>query len=73
VSLMFDLGIAKDTIGAIVGHGSDDDRGTRTLLRHYKKTDQIMLKTRALEKYDAYLKAIISGQVLVDNVVPLRA
>ena len=73
VSLMFDLGIAKDTIGAIVGHGSDDDRGARTLLRHYKKTDQIALKTRALEKYDARLKAIISGQVPVDNVVPLRA
>ena len=73
VSLMFDLGIAKDTIGAIVGHGSDDDRGARTLLRHYKKTDQIALKTRALEKYDAHLKAIISGQVPVGNVVSIRA
>ena len=73
VSLMFELGIAKDTIGAIIGHGSDDDRGARTLLRHYKKTDQIVLKTRALEAYDAHLKAIISGQVPVDNVVPLRA
>jgi integrase len=73
VSLMFELGIAKDTIGAIVGHGSDDDRGARTLLRHYKKTDQIALKTRALEKYDAYLKAIISGQVPGDNVVSIRA
>jgi integrase len=73
VSLMFELGIAKDTIGAIIGHGSDDDRGARTLLRHYKKTDQIALKTRALEAYDAHLKAIISGQVPVDNVVPIRA
>jgi integrase len=73
VSLMFELGIAKDTIGAIIGHGADDDRGARTLLRHYKKTDQIVLKTCALEKYDAHLKAIISGQVPVDNVVPLRA
>jgi len=73
VSLMFERGIAKDTIGAIIGHGSDDDRGARTLLRHYKRTDQIVLKTRALEAYDAHLKAIISGQVPVDNVVPLRA
>jgi hypothetical protein len=73
VSLMFDLGIAKDTIGAIIGHGSDDDRGARTLLRHYKKTDQIVLKTKTLEAYDAHLKAIISGQVPMDNVVPLRA
>jgi integrase len=73
VSLMFELGIAKDTIGAIIGHGSDDDRGARTLLRHYKKTDQIVLKTRALEAYDAHLQSIISGQMPVDNVVPIRA
>jgi integrase len=73
VSLMFELGIAKDTIGAIIGHSSDDDRGARTLLRHYKKTDQIVLKTRALEAYDAHLQAIIFGQVLGDNVVSIRA
>ena len=73
VSLMFELGIAKDTIGAIIGHGSDDDRGARTLLRHYKKTDQIALKTRALETYDAHLKAIILGQAPADNVVQMRA
>jgi integrase len=72
-STMYEIGIAKDVIGAIVGHGGEDEKSSRVLIRHYLKSDLIERKRRALEVWDAHLKAIISGQVLVDNVVPLRA
>jgi integrase len=71
-SMMYAIRIARDTIGAIVGHGSDDgDRGSRTLIRHYLKSDLIERKTRALEEWDARLKAIIANEPQ-PNVVPLR-
>jgi integrase len=72
-SMMFELGIAKDVIGAIVGHSGEDEKSARVLIRHYLKSDLIERKRRALEIWDAHLKAIISGQVPVDNVVPMRA
>jgi integrase len=56
-TMMFELGIPKDTIGAIVGHGAEDDRGSRTLIRHYLKSDIITRKTHALEAWDARLRA----------------
>jgi integrase len=62
-SMMYAMGIARDTIGAIVGHGSDDGgRGSRTLIKHYLKTDLIERKARALEAYDAHLRAMVSGE-----------
>jgi integrase len=71
---MYALGIAKDVIGAVVGHDSDDgDRGARTLIKHYLKSDLIERKRRALEVWDTHLQSIISGQVPVDNVVQMRA
>ena len=54
--MMFELGIARDTIGAIVGHGAEDGRGSRTLIRHYLKCDIITRKTHALEAWDAHLR-----------------
>ncbi len=70
---MYELGIAKDVIGAIVGHGGEDEKSARVLIRHYLKSDLIARKRQALEIWDAHLRAIISGQVPVDNVVPMRA
>ena len=72
-SQMYELGIAKDVIGAIVGHGGEDEKSARVLIRHYLKSDLIARKRQALEIWDGRLKAIISGQVPVDNVVPPRA
>ena len=34
-SMMDSIGISRDVIGAIVGHGSGDDKSSRTLFRHY--------------------------------------
>ena len=70
-SLMYENGIARDVIGAIVGHGSEDGAVSRTLIRHYLKSDLIARKTSALEKWDARLGSIISG-VQTGNVVHLH-
>ena len=71
-SAMHEIGIPRDVIGAIVGHGSDDGgRGSRTLIRHYLKSDLINRKTRALEAWDAHLRALISGETS-SNVRQLR-
>jgi integrase len=72
-SLMYELGIAKDVIGAIVGHGGEDEKSARVLIRHYLKSDLIARKRQALEIWDAHLAAVIAGQTLMDNVVPIRA
>jgi integrase len=72
-STMYEIGIAKDVIGAIVGHGGEDEKSARVLIRHYLKSDLIARKRQALEIWDARLAAIIAGQNPVDNVVPIRA
>jgi integrase len=67
-SLMYELGISRDTISAIVGHADEGGRGSRTLIRHYLKSDLIERKRGALEAWDARLQAIISDAP-ADNVV----
>ena len=59
---MYAMGIARDVIGAIVGHGSEDRGASRTLIRHYLKSDLVERKARALEGWDARLKAIIDDE-----------
>jgi integrase len=66
-STMLELGVSRDVIGALVGH-EGGDRTSRVLIRHYLKSDLIARKTRALETWDARLRAIISGNA-TDNVV----
>lgn len=70
-SAMYENGVPRDVIGAIVGHGAEGGSISRTLIRHYLKSDLIARKTAALEKWDAQLKAIIANE-LTDNVVHLR-
>jgi integrase len=68
-STMYEIGIAKDVIGAIVGHGGEDEKSARVLIRYYLKSDLIERKRRALEIWDDRLGAIVAGQNPVDNVV----
>ena len=73
-STMYEIGIARDTISAIVGHSdADGSRGARTLIRHYLKSDLVARKAKALAIWEAHLGAIVAGEVPVDNVVPIRA
>lgn len=69
--MMDSIGIPRDVIGAIVGHDSGDEKGSRTLFRHYLKDDLIVRKTHALEAWDARLKAILADEP-TGNVVPLH-
>jgi integrase len=67
------MGVSLDLIAAIVGHETAATRETRTLVRHYVRTDKLERKRTALEAWDARMRAIISGEAIEQNVIPLRA
>jgi integrase len=58
---MAELGIPLDLVAAIIGHVAGS-RDTRTLLRHYVRTDLIERKRAALETWNWHLVAIIEGR-----------
>jgi integrase len=60
-TMMVELGIALDVVAAIVGHEAGG-RDTRTLVRHYVRTDLIERKRAALEIWDRHLLSIIEGE-----------
>jgi hypothetical protein len=61
------MGIALELVAAVVGHeaGSKD---TRTLVRHYIRTDQIERKTHVLHRWDERLEAIVAGREAIKVV-----
>lgn len=65
------MGISIELIAAIVGHESSVNRETRTLVRHYLRTDKLDRKRTALEAWDRRLKSILSGEEQT-NVAPLK-
>lgn len=67
VSRMVDMGISIDLIAAIVGHESGG-RETRTLMRHYVRTDQVERKRIALEAWHAAVQQLASRGVPAPNV-----
>jgi integrase len=69
---MAELGISLDLIAAVIGHEAGA-RGTKTLVRHYVKTDLIDRKATALAAWDARLCAVISGAGEGDNVIRLAS
>lgn len=71
VSGMDELGIALDTIAAVVGH-QRGTRDTRTLIRHYSRPRLDERLEAALTAWDARLRGIIEGRT-EDNIVKLRA
>jgi integrase len=64
---MVELGISLDLVAAIIGHEAGG-RDTRTLVRHYVKTDLIERKRTALETWDRHLVTIIKCK-LGSNIV----
>ena len=73
MSFMDGMGIALDTIAAVVGH-QRGSRAERTLVRHYAKArldDRVRL---ALGAWDARLRDIIAGreEETAGNVVALN-
>jgi integrase len=60
-TMMVELGVSLDLVAAVVGHEAGG-RDTRTLVRHYVRTDLIERKRAALEIWDRHLVAIIDGK-----------
>ena len=61
VTMLAEMGVALDLIAAVVGHEAGG-RETRTLVRHYVRSDMIERKTDALRSWDALLQDIVTGR-----------
>jgi integrase len=60
-TMLVEMGVALDLVAAIVGHESGG-KDTRTLVRHYVRTDMLERKAHALRTWDERLRAIIAGE-----------
>jgi integrase len=60
-TMLAEMGVALDLVAAVVGHESGG-RDTRTLVRHYVRSDLLERKARALRAWDERLRAIVSGE-----------
>jgi integrase len=67
---LIDIGINYDIVAAVLGHESGD-KNTRTLVKHYVRSDLIPQKRVALEAWDGRLAAILSGRQQPSNVLTL--
>jgi integrase len=56
-----EMGVALDLIAGIIGH-EPGGKETRTLVRHYVRTDLLERKAHALRMWDDRLKAIVTGE-----------
>ena len=68
---MADLGIHYEIIAAVIGHDAGE-KSTKTLLRHYVKTDAVERKHVALAAWDRHVAKILTVAD-TPNVVELRA
>jgi integrase len=60
-TMLAEMGVALDLVAAVVGHESGG-KETRTLVRHYVRTDLLERKAHALRLWDERLKAIVRGE-----------
>jgi integrase len=68
-TMLAEMGVALDLVAAIVGHEAAG-KETRTLVRHYVRTDMLERKAHALQVWDERLRAIVAGKDAA-NVVRL--
>jgi integrase len=64
-----EMGLALDLVAAVIGHEAGS-RETRTLVRHYVRTDLVDRKKSSLEAWQRRLFEIIEGRPLQGNVTP---
>lgn len=62
-----EMGVALDLVAAVIGHEAGG-RETRTLVRHYVRTDLLDRKRSSLEAWQRRLSEIIEGRSLRGNV-----
>jgi integrase len=60
-TVLAEMGVGLDLVAAIVGHESGG-KDTRTLVRHYVRSDLVERKAQALRAWDERLKAIVAGE-----------
>jgi integrase len=60
-TMLAEMGVALDLVAAIVGHESGG-KETRTLVRHYVRTDLFERKAHALKAWDERLREILTGE-----------
>jgi integrase len=71
-TMMAETGVELDLVAAIVGHESGG-KDTRTLVRHYVRTDLLERKAHALRAGDDMLRHIVSGEAKgVSSVIEIR-
>jgi integrase len=70
-TMLAEMGVVLDLVAAIVGHESGG-KDTRTLVRHYVRSDMLERKAHALTAWDERLRQIISGEAKRSNVVEIR-
>jgi len=65
-----EMGISFELIAAVIGHDSGG-KDTRTLVRHYVRSDLIERKRAVLEAWDSRLNEILDGPTAATNVTLL--
>jgi integrase len=60
-TMLAEMGVELDLVAAIVGHESGG-RDTRTLVRHYVRTDMLERKANVLRAWDERLTGIVTGE-----------
>jgi len=69
-TMLAEMGVTLDLVAAVVGHEAGS-RETRTLVRHYVRTDLIERKFHALRAWDERLQNVVAGRE-AKKVVRLR-
>ena len=59
--MMAEMGVAFDLVAAVIGHEAGG-KETRTLIRHYVRTDLIERKAHVLRAWDERLQDIVAGR-----------
>jgi Uncharacterized protein conserved in archaea len=60
-TMLVDMGLPLEVVAAVIGHEAGG-KETRTLVRHYIRTDQIERKVQVLRAWDERLQAIVAGR-----------
>jgi integrase len=71
-TMLAEMGVAFDLVAAVVGH-SGTSKETRTLVRHYVRTDLLEHKAQALSEWDDRLQTIVTGRFVYRYEGLLRA
>jgi integrase len=71
-TMLAEMGVAFDLVAAVVGHQAGG-KETRTLVRHYVRTDLIERKVHMLRSWDERLQDIVAGREASKVVRILKA